>query len=428
MVKIAVNKQTNKSISGRFGDSETGKGMPSTLMRSCPLCRCQEGGTIGRLKFALFDECPLAEQFEIVYCQHCGFVFYNTPTDKENFTRYYNQNTAYFTNYRQPSDSELERHRHIAELIARHSSHKRKPVVDVGCNRGYLLQALQKANFSDPWGIDMLPECVTHVRSLGFSAVTGTAEKLPFEERKIGTFIFSHVFEHLLDPMTVLHRVHEQLVTGGLLYMEVPDAAQYRMGRFKDWYRTIFYEHVNHFDACHLDRLLVCGGFKPVETGVKDIDYNGVAAGFDNRVSCVYGLYRKVDGVGDLVKNRDDFTLAQSFSAAFASVDFDPEGTLRQAALSKRNVWIWGISQFMQLALVMTPLRDCNIRAYLDRDTWKQTQRIAGQPIQDPSLFAESHPEDIVVITPGPHVSQIRQSLDEYNFQGQIIVIGEDQR
>lgn len=89
------------------------------------------------------------------------------------------------------------------------------------------------------------------------------AEEVELEPGSQDAVVIWHTLEHLGEPATVLARVHEALVPGGLLVVSVPNLAslQARLGGDR-WFHQDVPRHLVHFTDRGLVRLLERTGFR----------------------------------------------------------------------------------------------------------------------------------------------------------------------
>jgi SAM-dependent methyltransferase len=129
----------------------------------------------------------------------------------------------------------------VTAIIHRHF-HGR-PMIEVGCGKGYFLDHLQARGY-DVTGIDPAyegnnPRVVKarFERGLGLSA---------------DAVILRHVLEHMPDPLAFLASIAQANGGKGAIYIEVP-CFDWICSR-RAWF-DIFYEHVNYFRMTDLQRM-----------------------------------------------------------------------------------------------------------------------------------------------------------------------------
>jgi uncharacterized Zn finger protein len=57
--------------------------------RNCPICDCNENSLLKEIDLKTYDNHPLDNNYELVECNACGFIFYNTNINQEILDEYY---------------------------------------------------------------------------------------------------------------------------------------------------------------------------------------------------------------------------------------------------------------------------------------------------------------------------------------------------
>lgn len=117
-------------------------------------------------------------------------------------------------------------------------------VLDVGCNRGYLLAALAGLEFRRLTGIDLSPEAVDRARKLVPQAEVLYGDAAEYLQGQPGAFdviFIKAVLEHMpkAEVLPLLKRARDSLKPGGILVVDVPNM---------DW---IFASHERYMDFTH---------------------------------------------------------------------------------------------------------------------------------------------------------------------------------
>lgn len=227
----------------------------------CPVCQ----GT---------DFAPIAEQdryglhFPVVICRGCGLVQTNPRMTQDSYNEFYN--TEYRRLYEgtaKPSDDsfalQYERGKHIFHAIARFFRGPPQDyfVLEVGCGSGGVVKYFQEQGCRVR-GIDLGEEYLQHGReTYGLDLTPGTLADLSLD-RPPNLIIYSHVMEHILDPVAELAQVKRQLAPGGLLCIEVPGLRFVQHAYDGDILRMFQNAHTYHFTLQSLTNLLHVNGFQ----------------------------------------------------------------------------------------------------------------------------------------------------------------------
>ena len=158
------------------------------------------------------------------------------PTSEELalfYTETYYQETPSATFCASYSDEELAQRRLRSELVLFALAEAGNKVgagtafFEIGCGEGFLLHAAREQGCSVR-GMDFsdvgLLNCNPHLRDC---VETGDAyqilERMSEEEVRFDVCVMQNVLEHVLDPKTLLCRVHQLLAPGGIAVVTVPN-------------------------------------------------------------------------------------------------------------------------------------------------------------------------------------------------------------
>lgn len=385
--------------------------------RNCPLCGTETVTLVKHLSYALFDDSPLSNSYDLVSCNNCGFIFCDTESTVADFYDHYKQNVHYMTgNPGTGASTEKEKKRYASVLstLQKYQSNKTAKIIDIGSAKGGFCSFLKTRGYKNLLAIDLLPESVDSVRANGIDAEIGSAEKVPVENGSVNTVILSHVLEHIVDLQTVMTELCRVVADGGLIYAEVP-SIEYGCS-FKNapmW--DFLYEHINYFSAQHLISLFESKHFSCLESDIKELhNGNGV-------IKCVSTIFKKNNHT--LLENIPYYNMREKISESL-----EPLGNLELLELSKiaeakTPCYVWGISAYMQLLIAMTPIGKCNIISFLDKSAYKQTRTINKMHVKSPEVLKNLSNEAVVIFPVEPYADSMNQYLDKINFSGKRIII-----
>lgn len=139
-------------------------------------------------------------------------------------------------------------------------------LLDVGCASGKDLELLQEMGWSVT-GVELSPTAAAAARArLGCEVFVGDFDQVVLGEGCFDVVRFSHTLEHLPSPRRALEKAHRVLRPGGLLWIEVPNAASLERWLFgRHWYCWDVPRHFYHFTPQTLARLVSGAGFQPVK-------------------------------------------------------------------------------------------------------------------------------------------------------------------
>jgi SAM-dependent methyltransferase len=392
-----------------------------TLLRSCPVCQYGIGVVHHSFRFVLPVGFLLPDNYDLVSCDRCGFVFADTPARQDVYDCFYAELSKYEDKISSSGGSytvwDKERFtlvtRHLAEFIPKHAV-----ILDVGCANGGLLLELREAGYEEIIGLDPSKQCVANVSDQGIGARQGGIFSAdlhsPFKDG-FGCIILSHVLEHIRDLSQALEWLSKQLSSGGMVYVEVPDAS-----RYPEFYKIPNYyfdcEHINHFDSISLVNLFSAAGFTLCDLQQRDIPVSD----FD-RYPVVAAIFRKLPASscqGPLMSFE-----ARTGVDAYLRLSSEDNVNEIVASLAEEGeeLMVWGAGQYALRLLSSTRLAECRIVAFLDQDRKKQGMQLGGVPVLSPdSLLAHRGP---VVVCSALFSAEICEKIRAMGFDNSIVVL-----
>jgi SAM-dependent methyltransferase len=366
------------------------------LLRPCAICGGGTGEVLHTQRFFLSGEDGLPAAYDVAGCPACGFVFADTPALQADYDRYYLQQSKYEDARISSGGGTLpwdaQRLERTALDISTALPDRGAGILDLGCANGGLLLALRRRGYVHLAGVDLSPRCVQRMRDLNIQAHVGGLFSLPGEAADHrDAVILSHVLEHVRDLARARDVLARLVATGGMLYVEVPDAA-----RYADHFIVPYYyfdcEHINHFGPVSLENLFLGSGFELLTLETKEIVVTPTAA-----YPALYAVFKKTEGMAA----RRDFACDHVVrSSVLSHVELSAGSSLspqiEEWVLSQEDLIIWGAGSHALRLMENTPLGRCRIVAFVDSDSAKQGRRLKTIPIASPDIL-DRHRGPIVV-------------------------------
>ena len=298
-------------------------------------------------------------------------------------------------------------------LVALAQSHceARGLAYEVGCATAYHLAHFRQAGWR-VGGCDLSPKACAQAKSIHDIAVDCGAEAdiLP-TQKDIDLIYFSHVLEHLRDPMPALLRAHAALADDGMVLLEVPCAIAPQTLP-PGWFT---FEHLHYFSECAIFALLKHAGFR-----VREI-----------RIDLKGEIYPVIAVIAAKSRRRAPIhvdPLAAAGSRLFLSEFAARDDTLWWGVTQRLReisggIFIWGAGVHTAQMLDRTALlAHAEILGVVDRDSQKWGHTQADRPIISPEDFLSRHGTEPVVISSFASEIEIAKNLRQCGIAEERIV------
>ena len=221
----------------------------------------------------LFDarDYVTGDSFEIRRCADCGLALTWPPPPAAEMGRYYPD--AYYGSAREkrfvgPVEG-LQRALYGSRvgLVEKALGRGAGRVLDVGCGRGFLLDAFRRRGW-DVEGTEMSAASSAHARDvLGIRVHLGLLEGLALPEGSFDAVTLWHVLEHVTTPVSLLSEIRRVLRPGGVLLVSVPNfgSPEARMTG-PGWFHLDVPRHLVHFTPETLGASLRQAGLEPLSS------------------------------------------------------------------------------------------------------------------------------------------------------------------
>jgi SAM-dependent methyltransferase len=245
------------------------------------------------------------ERFEVRRCGSCGLALTWPQPSGAALGRYYPP--AYYGaqgGRRFPGPVEAAQNLLYgwrARRVERLAGGRAGRVLDVGCGRGYLLDAFRRRGWSAE-GTELSEQSARQPReAFGLTVHVGPLESLALPGGAFDAVTMWHVLEHVADPAGLLAEVHRLLRPGGVFMVGVPNfgspEAQATLG---GWFHLDVPRHLVHFTPETLRARLAEAGLDEVEASwfAPEFDAFSFVQSAENRLGLRMNL------LYDLLRNR----------------------------------------------------------------------------------------------------------------------------
>lgn len=367
--------------------------MNKVANRICPVCSNSKVEILYNQQFVLPEGNHLPVGFDIVCCEHCGFVYADTTAVQRDYNLYYEALSKYEDESITSGSGgctriqDIQRFERITACIKKYIN-KHQAIIDIGCANGGLLRMLKDSAYENLTGMDLAQRCLDNVNSYGIRTQKGSIVSEDLSEDKalkeqFDCIILSHIMEHICDLKTAVKNIVQWLKPNGCVYIEVPDAS-----RYVDFYTAPYHyfdcEHINHFDENSLQNLFGENEFKLIFS-----ERNSIAMSDTARYPVVCMVFRKltnlqIDKRPLLVSNTTKDNIRQYI---LKSQKEGCDQVIGQYVQSQEPIVVWGAGSFLQRLLATSKLSECNIIAFADNDINKQGKKINGISIIAPAML-----------------------------------------
>lgn len=225
---------------------------------ACGSPRCRFTGAIDARRFAVCLDCDVERLYDRVAENRLDLLYghYYDPSDPSPAAM-----------EQQLANPTFERRRRRLESVL---GSRARRILEIGCGDGNFLATLRRSGW-DVQGQEFSPDTSAMViRRHQIPTIAGPLESVALE-RPFPVVAAYHVFEHIYHPAGWLQRVIQFVEPGGLLHLQVPNAASLTRRLSGDvWSGLVFPEHVYFYEPRTLQRVLSRSGFSVLATATWD--------------------------------------------------------------------------------------------------------------------------------------------------------------
>jgi len=367
--------------------------------RACGACGATGNTVRHHQQFIVPKGYPLPNEYDVVVCRRCGFVYADPAATQLDYDRFYSEWSKYDDSATATgsglSPFDAARLSATASDIARALPSRDVSILDAGCATGGLLTALRDQGLTAVAGLDPSPHSAAACRDRGFEAYVGSIASAPANMPKFDCVVFSHVLEHVYDIPAFFTAARRLLAPQGCIYLETPDATRYDDYLYAP-FQEFNTEHINHFSACALENAARRFGFQPVL-----VEQKVIQTAADTFYPAVFGVFRDDGGTADKGLVVRDQALPSKIDAYIRHSAEQMKSINRHLAGQLSNgqrVILWGAGQLAMKLLAIPCLAQTQVRALVDNNPILRGKTLAGAPIVAPQEIAGTR-EPIIIAT-----------------------------
>jgi len=332
----------------------------------------------------------------VMVCAHCLLVQLSDTVDPATMFGTYAYLSSVSAIWRDHADS------FAAMAIPRFALSRNSLIIEAGSNDGTFLRPFQARGMA-VLGIDPAANIADQARRDGIPTRTAffgrqTAAALAAEGMRANLLIANNVMAHAPDVLDFVHGLACVLAPGGVLTIEVPDAApMLRDSRFD----TIYHEHVFYFSAFVLKHILATAGLTIFDAAV--LPTHGGSLRLLARHAAVDGPV--TDALDRLIAAERDAGLTdparyRSLASAAVQVSAGLRDFLARAQAEGARVAAYGAAAKGTMLLNIAGITRDDIAFVADANPLKQAHRLPGCriPVVDPSHIREAKPDYLLIL------------------------------
>jgi len=232
-----LQKKTKKTIENKIK-----KGNYKFILTKCPICKSFNFEKLSEKdRYGLF--------MPVVICKKCGLVQTNPHMTEDSYSNFYQKEYRDLYN---PTNSinnlfedQYQRGKKIFEYLGL-KEFKNKNVLEIGCGAGGILKAFKEKGLTIK-GFDLDKRYLQFGIKKGLNLNYGKLDDILEKNYAPDIIIYSHVLEHVLDPIKELKKIQKLMHKETLLYIEVPGLKNIASAYNKDFLQYLQNAHTYHF-------------------------------------------------------------------------------------------------------------------------------------------------------------------------------------
>jgi 2-polyprenyl-3-methyl-5-hydroxy-6-metoxy-1,4-benzoquinol methylase len=237
---------------------EQRRGMEEVLMPLiCPICRCD-----------IYTNFYHKEHNDLIICKVCRHVYWREIPSEELLSTYYSLKYAPEHNQIELQKSNISYYQaHMQELVVMSkNSPENSSILDYGSSHPFLLIEAKSMGFSNVIGVEWDEEASKYGVTNGINMINPNELSQSIKDNSLDIVRFSHVLEHLIDPVIIMESINKKLKKGGLIYITQPNFPVFAFEESKrDLLDSVWPEHLHFFSPISLVKLVEGSGYNIIK-------------------------------------------------------------------------------------------------------------------------------------------------------------------
>lgn len=217
-------------------------------MSACPICKLSAG--------QIFDD---SRRPSLLICVDCRHIYWDCTPGSSDLMSFYNSE---YTVSHQQIDIQANNRYYYRDHVGEIANYINKGFSDIylsdfGCSYPIFLEEAKKLGVGRLLGVELDRPSRDYGIARGISMLAPDEFFSQVPEGAIDIIRFSHVLEHLIDPVETLVAAVKKLAPGGLLYITQPSFPVFQSSKLgypiKD---SVYPNHLHFFSPISLERML----------------------------------------------------------------------------------------------------------------------------------------------------------------------------
>jgi 2-polyprenyl-3-methyl-5-hydroxy-6-metoxy-1,4-benzoquinol methylase len=379
------------------------------MNRNCPICQCASKKVLYTQKFGS-KAISLMDNYDVVACKDCGFVFAdNIPSQKE-FDNYYATMSKYEIDY-----TNQKHNKKIFDFISAYLLNENAHILDIGCSTGGLLKVFRDNDYNNLFGIDPSMACAEKAKGLNIDAIQSSLFHF-VPKYKFDLIILSAVLEHIIDLKGAMEKLKTLLKPNGLLFVEVPNAARFH-NHIHTPFQQFSIEHINYFSHWSLRNLMEKYNFEKL---AMSNELNEVNQSVD---PCIFWLaiHKEFSILRDTVSEEN----LKGYIEKSKSKDVEIKKTIEKKLKNHDKIIVWGVGTHTQMLLGNGILDLDKVFCFIDSNKNYDQKTIEGIKIVNPESLHHILTPLPILISSWSYQNEIAEQIRKMKLKNEVIKIYE---